>query len=85
MIVTVGALSCLGLRSPVASDTNSCMYFDSKHDARVCLGTIQARSTEYDLPCNTCTDTLGTRKMNVLIMPLQCSEGDSCSFPSRYQ
>ena len=29
---------------PVARDTTSCIYYDSKHAAGVCLGTIQART-----------------------------------------
>ena len=31
-------------RGPFARDTNSCIYYDSKHAAGVCLGTIQART-----------------------------------------
>ena len=38
------ALSFLGPRGLVARDANSCVYYDSKHAAGVCLGTIQART-----------------------------------------
>ena len=38
------ASSFLGPRGPVARDANSCIYYDSKHAAGVCLGTIQART-----------------------------------------
>ena len=31
-------------RGPVARETNSCICYDSKHAAGVCLGTIQART-----------------------------------------
>ena len=37
-------VSFLGHRGPVARDTNSCVYCDSKHAAGVCLGTTQART-----------------------------------------
>ena len=65
---------------------DSCIYFDSKRAAGVCLGTIKpalmfswrlhvsgqcfAPNTGYGLPCNTCTVTLGIWVMNVPIMPL---------------
>ena len=41
MIEAVSFLGPLGL---VARGTDSCIYFDSKHSAGVCLGTIQART-----------------------------------------
>ena len=37
-------LPFLGPHDPVARDANSCIYYDSKHAAGVCLGTIQART-----------------------------------------
>ena len=40
----VEALSFLGIRGPVANDSNSCIYYHSKHADGVCLGTIQART-----------------------------------------
>ena len=40
----IEALSFLGPRGPVARDMDSCIYYDSKHAAGVCLGTIQART-----------------------------------------
>ena len=40
----VEAPSFLGPHGPVARDANSCIYYDSKHAAGVCLGTIQART-----------------------------------------
>ena len=40
----VEAWSFLGSRGPFARDTNSCIYYDSKLAAGVCLGTIQART-----------------------------------------
>ena len=40
----IEALSFLGLRGPVARDANSCIYYDSKRAADVCLGTVQART-----------------------------------------
>ena len=65
----IEALSFLGLRGPLACDVESCISFDSKHAAGVCLGTIQARAhvqlrlhvsgqcyapnTGYGLSCNT--------------------------------
>ena len=88
MTAMIEAFSFLGPRGPVARDMDSCIYYDSKHAAGVCLGTIQAQAhifnwrlhvsrrryapnTGYGLPCNTCTDPLGTWVMNVLIMPLR--------------
>ena len=44
MSAMIEALSFLGLRGPVARDANSCIYYDSKHAACVCLGTVQART-----------------------------------------
>ena len=38
------AFSFLGSHGPVARDEQSCIYYDSKHAAGVCLGTIQART-----------------------------------------
>ena len=82
MTAVIEALSFLGPRGRVARDVDSCIYCDSKHAAGVCLCTIQARThvqlggrcyasnTGYGLPCNTCTDTLGTWVMNVPNMPL---------------
>ena len=40
----IEALSFLGPRGPVAQDMDSCISYDSKHAAGVCLGTIQARA-----------------------------------------
>ena len=88
MTAMIEALSFLGPRGPVARDMDSCIYYDSKHAAGVCLGTSQAQAhmlswrlhvsgrrcapnTGYGLSCNTCTDTLGTWVLNVLIMPLR--------------
>ena len=44
MTAVIEALSCLEVRGPHARDTNSVIYFDSKHAAVVCFGTIQART-----------------------------------------
>ena len=44
MSAMIEALSFLGPRGSVARDANSCIYYDSKHAAGVCLGTIQART-----------------------------------------
>ena len=44
MSATVEALSFLGHHGPVARDAHSCVFFDSKHAAGVCLGTIHART-----------------------------------------
>ena len=44
MTAMIEALSFLGPRGPVARDANSCIYYDSKHAAGVCFGTIQART-----------------------------------------
>ena len=44
MTAMIEAFSFLGPRGPVARDTNSCIIYDSKHAAGVCLGTIQART-----------------------------------------
>ena len=42
--LTIEALSFLGPRGPVARDVETCIYYDSKHAAGVCMGTIQART-----------------------------------------
>ena len=72
MTAMVEALSFLRPRGLVARDTNSCIYCDSKHAARVCLGTTQARThvqlAGYYLPCNDRTATPGIWVMNMLIM-----------------
>ena len=44
MTVMIEALSFLGPHGPVARDEQWCIYYDSKHAAGVCLGTIQART-----------------------------------------
>ena len=44
MTAMIEALSFLGPHGPVARDANSCMCYDSKHAAGVCLGTVQART-----------------------------------------
>ena len=44
MTAMVEAPSCLEPHGPVARDANSCVFYDSKHAAGVCLGTIQART-----------------------------------------
>ena len=44
MTAMIEALSFLGPQGPVARDEQSCIYYDSKHAAGVCLGTIQART-----------------------------------------
>ena len=44
MTAMIEALSFLGPHGPVARDEQSCIYYDSKHAAGVCLGTIQART-----------------------------------------
>ena len=44
MTAMVEALSFLGPRGPVARDMDSFIYYDSKHAAGACLGTIQART-----------------------------------------
>ena len=45
----VKALSFLGPRGPVAGDAHSCIFFDPKHAAGVCLGTIHACTRMYNL------------------------------------
>ena len=50
MTAIIEVLSFLGPHGPVARDEESCIYYDSKYAAGVCLGTIQARmSTVHDL------------------------------------
>ena len=44
MTAMVEALSFPGPRGVFARDAKSCIYFDSKHAAGVCLGTVQART-----------------------------------------
>ena len=44
MTVMIEALSFLGPHDPMARDEESCIFYDSKHAAGVCLGTIQART-----------------------------------------
>ena len=52
MSAMIEALSFLGPRGPVARDDQSCIYYDSKHAAGVCLGTNQARThVELALAC----------------------------------
>ena len=94
MKATIDALSFLGPRGPVARDENSCIYYDSKHAAGVCLGTIQARThvqlalacqksmlsdkIGYGLPCNTCTATPGIWGMNAPIIPPHLGHSALC-------
>ena len=40
MSAMIEALPFLGPHGPVARDANLCIYYDSKHAAGVCLGTI---------------------------------------------
>ena len=44
MTAMIEALSFLGPHGPVARDEQSCICYDSKHAAGVCLGTIPART-----------------------------------------
>ena len=44
MTAMIEALSFLGPRGPDTHETSSCIYYDSKHAAGVCLGTVQART-----------------------------------------
>ena len=40
----IEALSFLGPNGPVARDSQACIFYDSKHAASICLGTIQSRA-----------------------------------------
>ena len=51
MTAMVEALSFLGPRGPVARDMDSFIYYDSKHAAGACLGTIQAAHTFSEHLC----------------------------------
>ena len=44
MSAMIEALSFVGPLGLVARDAKSCIYYDSKHDAGICLGTIQAHT-----------------------------------------
>ena len=79
MTAMIEALYCLGLRGSVARHEEACIFYDSKHAAGVCLGTIQARShvqlawlvnatlcVQHRLRLTTFTAMLGTWVMNVL-------------------
>ena len=44
MAATIEALSFLVPHGPVARDEESCIHYDSKHAAGICLDTIQART-----------------------------------------
>ena len=44
LTATIEALSFLRPHGPVARDEQSCIYYDSKHAAGFCLGTILART-----------------------------------------
>ena len=44
MTVMIEAMSFLGPRGAVARGATSCINYDSKYAAGVCLGTIQART-----------------------------------------
>ena len=41
----IEALSFLGPNGPVSRDSQACIFYDSKHAASICLGTIQSRAT----------------------------------------
>ena len=52
MSAIVEALSFLGRHGPVVRDACTCVFYDSKHAAYVCLGTIHARThVELGLSC----------------------------------
>ena len=44
MSAMIEALFFLGSHGPVARDANSCVFYDSKHAAGICLDTNQART-----------------------------------------
>ena len=77
MTAMVEVLSFLGPHGPVARD--ACIYYDSKHAACICLGTIQAHThVQLALACqqsllkvstDMCAATPGTWVMDDLIMP----------------
>ena len=93
MTAMIVALSFLGPRGPVARDANSYTYFDSKHAAGVCLGTIQARThVQLALVCQLSMLKVQHRLrltmqhvyghtgwgMNVPIMPPHLGQSASC-------
>ena len=52
MSAIIEALSFLGPHGPVARDVCSCVFYDSKHAAGVCLGTVHARThVQLGLSC----------------------------------
>ena len=55
MSAMVEALSFLGFHGPVARDACSCVFYDSKHAAGVCLGTTHVRThAQLGLLANSC-------------------------------
>ena len=53
MTAMLEALYFLGPRGSVARNEEACIFYDSKHAAGVCLGTIQARShVQLALTCH---------------------------------
>ena len=56
MSAMIEALSFLGPFGPLARDAISCIFYDSKHAAGLCLGTIQARTrVQLALACQRST------------------------------
>ena len=90
MTAMIEALSFLGPHGPVVRDKQSCIYYDSKHAAGVCLGTIQARThvqlalaSQQSMAQHRLRLTMqhvyglgGILEMNVLTMPLHLGHSD---------
>ena len=68
----IEALSFLVIHGPYARDANLCFYYDSKHAAGLCLGTIQAR-THVQLALAWQRSTLHVQHMLRLDMQNTCA------------
>ena len=56
MTAMIEALYCLGPRGSVARQDETCVFYDSKHAAEICLGTIQASThIQHALACQRST------------------------------
>ena len=82
MNAMIEALSFLGLHGPVARDEESRIYYDSKHAAGVCLGTIQARThVQLALACqrSMLCDQHRLRLTNATLVRSRWNLGNECA------
>ena len=78
MSAMIEALSFLGPRGPVARDANSCIHYDSKHAAGVCV--IGHGSSPHTCPAGTCVPAVDAisvqHRLRLTMQHVYCHTGN---------